>query len=55
MKHSAIALISLALAASTMAYEVVLRRGMAHTPAQAKAELEDFRKTYSDLAGWDEL
>ena len=53
MKHSAIALISLALAASTMAYEVVLRRGMAHTPAQAKAELEDFRKTYTDLAGWE--
>ncbi len=29
-----------------------LRRGGAQTPAQAKAELAQFKKSYSDLAGW---
>jgi dienelactone hydrolase len=32
----------------------ILRRGHAQTPQEARAELVQFRKSYSDLAGWKE-
>jgi len=41
-------------AAATQASEKpALRQGNAQTPEQARAELAEFAKTYSDLAGWE--
>jgi dienelactone hydrolase len=33
--------------------EIKLRRGHAQTPEQAKEELEQFKQSYEDLAGWE--
>ena len=44
--------IPLALHCSAVAEEPHLRRGHALTPEAAEVELHEFRRTYSDLAGW---
>ncbi len=37
---------------SQIVEEVILRRGHAQSPEEARAELKQFKKSYSDLAGW---
>ena len=50
---SAIVIVSiLCVASRTRAEEPKLRKGHAQTPAEAKAELEQFKSSFSDLAGW---
>jgi dienelactone hydrolase len=43
----------LTLAEVAIAGEVILRRGHAQSPQEARVELKQFRKLYSDLAGWE--
>lgn len=43
----------LAPAKVASAEDVMLRRGHAQTPEEAAAELDQFKKSYSDLAGWE--
>jgi len=43
-----------AIHAPVIAEESVLRVGHAQTPEEAVAELEQFQRSYSDLAGWEE-
>lgn len=38
---------------SQIVEEVILRRGHAQSPEAAWAELQQFKKSYSDLAGWE--
>ena len=45
-------LFALCAAAYAASDQPTLRVGAAQTPAEAKAELAEFAKTYSDLAGW---
>ena len=42
----------LILAEAAVAGEVILRRGHAQSPQEARAELKQFKKSYSDLAEW---
>ena len=44
----------LSLAGMATAEETLLRQGHAQTPQEARAELERFRDSYSDLAGWEQ-
>lgn len=41
------------LAGVVMAQDVQLRQGHAQTPGEARLELEQFKASYSDLAGWE--
>lgn len=43
---------SLLIATPAVAQQPRLRRGNAQTPAEAKEELEQFKQSYDDLAGW---
>jgi dienelactone hydrolase len=43
----------LTLVGAAIAEEVILRRGHAQTPQEARLELRQFRESYSDLAGWE--
>jgi dienelactone hydrolase len=55
MKNSTILLaILLIFVTSANANPPTLRRGYAQTPEQAKKELEAFKKSYSDLTGWEQ-
>jgi len=53
IKRPVLLFIMLGLALSLQATETPrLRVGHAQTPEEAKAELEEFKQSYSDLAGW---
>ena len=53
VRSSLVVLALLCLAApATRAEPPTLRRGAAQKPEQAKKELDEFKKSYSDLAGW---
>lgn len=43
-----------AIARADEANEVVLRQGHAQTPAEARMEIEQFKASYTDLAGWEQ-
>ncbi len=49
---SCLVLTFLLVATATVAQQPKLRRGNAQTPAEAKKELEQFKQSYDDLAGW---
>jgi len=53
MKETLITIVAiLALANPAIGGKVILRRGHALTPQEARVELKQFKKSYSDLAGW---
>ena len=45
---------TLVLGGAALAEKAVLRVGHAQSEKDALAELEGFKKSYSDLAGWEE-
>jgi len=55
MKHILLLLAAMLLyAESASSQEAKLRRGRAQSAEEARAELQQFRESYSDLAGWEE-
>jgi len=54
MKETIITIVAiLAFANPAIGEEVILRRGHAQTPQEARTELKQFKKSYSDLSGWE--
>jgi dienelactone hydrolase len=54
MKKTMITIVAaLTLTGAAIAEEVQLRRGHAQSPDEAQAELQQFKASYSDLAGWE--
>ena len=46
-------IVALVFSMPTFAQKPKLRMGYAQKPEEAKIELEQFKKSYSDLAGWE--